>query len=53
LACLSFIIADALKQVVKNPGVTIAFITFAVLLLLSESLKIFSVVSWCKKRTVV
>jgi hypothetical protein len=40
------------KRVIKDPGVTIAFIPFAVLLLLSESLKIFSVVAWFKKRTV-
>jgi hypothetical protein len=40
------------KRVIKDPGVKIASITFAGLLLLSESLKIFSVVAWCKKRTV-
>jgi len=40
------------KRVIKDPGVTIAFITFAVLLLLIELLKIFSVVEWFKKKTV-
>lgn len=44
-----FFITWPLKYIFKEPGVTLAYITFAVLLLLSESLKVVSVVRWRKQ----